>query len=182
MLFWSPWLARTSSIYLLILLWLCSFQIAHTFALTGNEVNPSPSHAVNDTHPGLLCSPFGLCEPCPAKELAEPFCQPFGNRRLMHCTDAKAPSPSHDSSHSEQPPSHTQPQHPQGETLAWESCGRIVKQERADFYEFVACNVLFAIVALAILFVRSKRLHAMQARQLAARIGIIRNRGNGGRR
>jgi hypothetical protein len=70
-------------------------------------------------------------------------------------------------------------QHPDGETPAWEACGRIVEQERADFLEFVACNVMFAGVALVILGIRSRRLHALQARQLAARIGMVRN-GPGG--
>lgn len=155
-----------------------------------------PHHAGNDTYPALLCSPFGICEPCPenavsrppysfalihhsTSQLEEPFCQPFGNRRLMHCANTTS---SEDTSGTSAPPSHTKSQHPQGEILAWESCGRIVGQERADFYEFVACNITFAIIALVVLFTRSKRLHAMQARQLAARIGIIRSGGNGGRR
>ena len=32
---------------------------------------------------------------------------------------------------------------------AWESCGRLVPKERADFFEFVLCNVIFAALALA---------------------------------
>lgn len=66
-----------------------------------------------------------------------------------------------------------------GELPAWESCGRIVSKERADFYEFVACNVAFALIALGVLFFRSRRMQVNQARQLAARIGLI--RGDGGR-
>lgn len=62
----------------------------------------------------------------------------------------------------------------QGETPAWESCGRIVEKERGDFYEFVACNIFIAMIATGVVFVRSKRLKAMQARQLAARIGLVR--------
>ncbi|KAI0938527.1 hypothetical protein AcV5_000190 [Taiwanofungus camphoratus] len=70
-------------------------------------------------------------------------------------------------------------QHPevgphQGEMPAWESCGRIVEKERADFFEFFACNFVIAAVALLVLFARSKRLQAMHARQLAARIGLVR--------
>lgn len=90
----------------------------------------------------------------------------------MHCVNVTAESPSDDQGHSSQ-------DHPKGQVPAWESCGRIVIQERADFYEFVACNVLFAVIALCVLFVRSKRIQALQARQLAARIGLI--RGNGRR-
>ncbi|KAG6866943.1 hypothetical protein C0991_003859 [Blastosporella zonata] len=72
-------------------------------------------------------------------------------------------------------------EHPEGETPAWESCGRIVSQERADFFEFVACNIVFASIALVVLFARSKRLRALQARQLAARIGVIRGTSAGQR-
>ena len=61
-----------------------------------------------------------------------------------------------------------------GEIPAWEACGRIVEKERGDFYEFLACNVAVAAVALVVLFARSKRLQAMHARQLAARIGLVR--------
>ncbi|KAI0053161.1 hypothetical protein FA95DRAFT_1674566 [Auriscalpium vulgare] len=137
------------------------------------------SRPANDS--ATLCRPFGPCEPCPSDALSEPFCQPFGNRRLVHCS-AQAPSslppdslpheplrpPSHDTSG----PPESQPQ--QGETPAWESCGRIVEQERADFLEFVACNVLFVGGALFLVLARTKRLRAQQARQLAARIGLVR--------
>jgi Jumping translocation breakpoint protein (JTB) len=64
-----------------------------------------------------------------------------------------------------------------GETVAWESCGRIVVQERADFWEFVACNLIFVCVALVLVLLRSKRMNAMHARQLAARIGLARGYG-----
>ena len=53
-------------------------------------------------------------------QLHEPFCQPFGNRRLLHCREADSPDVDKE-----------------GELLAWESCGRIVAKERADFFEFV---------------------------------------------
>ncbi|KAG6833051.1 hypothetical protein H0H87_012062 [Tephrocybe sp. NHM501043] len=125
-------------------------------------------------------------------QLSEPFCKPFGNRRLMHCVNATSSHPPmHDAPNSphDHPPhpgnidsdididfdlDNFKSEHPEGETPAWESCGRIVSQERADFFEFVACNVLFAAIALVVVFIRSKRLRALQARQLAARIGVIR--------
>ncbi|KAF7334278.1 hypothetical protein MSAN_02389400 [Mycena sanguinolenta] len=136
----------------------------------------------NELPTDLICTPAGDCEPCPADYLQEPFCQPFGSRRLMHCANGTAPPiPEHtawppildnrDTTTSipraaEQPHSHT------GETLAWAACGRIVRQERADFFEFVACNLLFAAFALFGVLTRSRRLRAIQARQLAARIGL----------
>lgn len=114
----------------------------------------------------------------------------------MHCmnitaTDGPSKTPSHQgtsSSHSSAdiPPTaaifdEESGQHPEGETLAWEACGRIVRQERADFYEFVAVNVLFTVISLAVLFVRSRRQQALQTRQLAARIGLVRSGGVGRR-
>jgi len=132
-----------------------------------------------------ICRPFGECEPCPQDALHEPFCQPFGNRRLMHCSP-NTTAPSIDADHSPTnypyptaaPESHaTQPpksRAPQGETPAWQSCGRIPAQERADFYEFFACNVAFAAGALAIALIRSRRVETRQARRLAARIGLVR--------
>ncbi|THU88902.1 hypothetical protein K435DRAFT_679004 [Dendrothele bispora CBS 962.96] len=156
---------------------LCFDQV---LAAQTNIKQPTPTPPGNDTHSGnqLVCEPFGFCEPCPPDALAEPFCQPFGNRRLMHCRNATTSTtsplpPSSNNVHihqsSRQPVSTTE-----GETPAWEACGRIVSQERADFYEFVGCNILFAVVSIVIVFLRSRRLHAMQARQLAARIGLIR--------
>ena len=93
----------------------------------------------------------------------------------MHCT------PDNDSATS----SSTQkqgghPPHPRskGEIPAWQPCGRIVSKERSDFFEFILCNALFAAGALALLFARSRRMEIMHARQLAARIGLV--RGGGG--
>ncbi|KAK7439404.1 hypothetical protein VKT23_017625 [Stygiomarasmius scandens] len=165
----SPTLATTTTIYIIFFAWLLCLGQVYAF-----QTQTQPTSPGNDTHSGnqLICEPFGLCEPCPPDALQEPFCQPFGNRRLMHCRNATSPS-SHDRDLHEGP---RQSQSlPLGETLAWEACGRIVGQERADFYEFVGCNLLFAVVSIVVVFLRSRRLHAMQARQLAARIGLIRS-------
>jgi hypothetical protein len=173
------------------------------------------SRLANDTE--SICRPFGECEPCPQQvvcctricfgsehdfifpsQLREPFCQPFGNRRLLHCLPPSRPSfpdPIHsDSNHIPHTSSVNHPPEPHsvdeslqhqhldgkllpGETVAWESCGRIVIQERADFWEFVACNMLFVCVALVLVFVRSRRMNTMHARQLVARIGLGRGYG-----
>ncbi|KAG9311721.1 hypothetical protein JVU11DRAFT_7960 [Chiua virens] len=123
-----------------------------------------------------VCLPFGECEPCPPDALHEPFCQPFGNRRLMHCTPNRTitlaePIPSYHPYPTDAPSTSSI----QGEIPAWQSCGRIVAKERADFYEFLACNLFFAMVALSIALVRSRRVEAIQARRLAARIGLTRS-------
>jgi hypothetical protein len=101
----------------------------------------------------------------------------------MHCTPPPLsleplPAPAHlgpppDPQHP--PPVHQEDQEEPVITLAWESCGRIVERERADYYEFVACNVVFVALALFLVVLRSKRLHALQTRHLAARIGLARS-------
>ena len=166
---------------------LCSsfqFALAQAPPPLSHDLHPPPR---NDTRqpPEVVCRPYGICQPCPKEELHQPFCQPFGNRRLMHCPTTTTTTPvdssltssshhggkPHRNSHTStmnHPPDHA------GETPAWESCGRIVAQEHADFWEFVACNVFFALVSLALVVVRSRRLHALQTRQLAARIGLAR--------
>ncbi|KAF7966099.1 hypothetical protein HWV62_40024, partial [Athelia sp. TMB] len=128
-----------------------------------------------------------------SQQLHEPFCKPFGNRRLLHCSTAPHSPPS--SPPPPRPPAkvpslhHLHANHGEnadtrfvtalGETPAWESCGRIVDVEQADFWEFVACNVALALVSLFVLFARSRRLQALRGRQLAARIGLIRGGGGG---
>ena len=125
-------------------------------------------------------------------QLKEPFCQPFGNRRLVHCVPAPTPHSSPSAIDSHTPLPNTIPHSPsndgsisfsntgshtdahKGEIPAWESCGRIVEKERGDFYEFLACNFAIALIAVGVVFFRSKQLQTMQARQLAARIGLVR--------
>ena len=140
----------------------------------------------------MTCRPFGLCEPCPEEsvrpnriptsfnsplanwpQLHEPFCQPFGNRRLMHCSPDNDPT-----TPSQQTDDHPPHSRIKGEIPAWQSCGRIVSKERSDYFEFILCNALFAAGALVILLTRSRRMEIMHARQLAARIGLV--RGGGG--
>lgn len=182
----------------MILLWLGLLQCS-----SAQDPKEPPAHPTHDNATNLICTPFGACEPCPADavcfplvlvhllpdiwaQLNQPFCRPFGNRRLVHCvnkTEAHTEfhstvshSNSHHKTHRSEPSSPSA-----GELLAWESCGRIVLKERADFYEFVACNVAFAIISFCILFFRSRRIQVMQARQLAARIGIFREERRGAR-
>ncbi|WVQ83268.1 hypothetical protein IAT38_005407 [Cryptococcus sp. DSM 104549] len=111
-------------------------------------------------HPAgdLVCRPFGECSPCPKDELDQPFCLPYGNRRLLHCIPAGTDKSSSASQG--------------GEVPAWEGCGKVVKKERQDFWEFVTANLLFLIVALTVLWARTSALATEQYRQLAARIGI----------
>ncbi|KAI0305249.1 hypothetical protein B0F90DRAFT_1177174 [Multifurca ochricompacta] len=185
----------TSTAPLLFLVTLCLSPVS-----VQRHVSP---RLANDTE--SICRPFGECEPCPHEVLREPFCQPFGNRRLLHCLPPPPLPPGPDSAHPDTSSNHnpdnlarpavvnyplgshaldsdSQHRHEdaellQGETIAWESCGRIVVQERADFWEFVACNLIFICIALVLVFVRSKRMNAAHARQLAARIGLSRGYG-----
>ncbi|SJL16177.1 uncharacterized protein ARMOST_19696 [Armillaria ostoyae] len=114
-------LSSPSLAYIMTLFLTCLFH-----AVSGQD--PPPSTPGNSSQPHMICQPFGVCEPCPSAALSQPFCQPFGNRRLMHCTEANT-SP-------EGTPPNTGTT-PEGEHLVWEPCGRIVGKERADFYEFI---------------------------------------------
>ncbi|WVF69772.1 hypothetical protein IAT40_004551 [Kwoniella sp. CBS 6097] len=122
---------------------------------------PSSKRPEYIAHPAgdLVCRPFGECEPCPEDELDQPFCFPFGNRRLLHCIPASSAEDAANGIHV-------------GEVPAWESCGKVIKTERQHFWEFVTANLLFLIVALTILWARTSALATEQYRQLAARIGI----------
>lgn len=65
----------------------------------------------------------------------EPFCQPYGNRRLLHCVPkgtahhdlhggTAGEGGKHSSLHEKEVP-------------AWEACGKVVLKERQDYWEFV---------------------------------------------
>ncbi|EKM75641.1 hypothetical protein AGABI1DRAFT_79588 [Agaricus bisporus var. burnettii JB137-S8] len=128
--------------------------------------------ALNTT---LVCTPFGACEPCPEEALHKPYCQPFGNRRLLQCKNS---TDLHDRPHYAQHPpsladSDSIPSVEEGAILAWKSCGRVVSTERADFFEFVAVNLLFLGVGVGIVIWRLRRMRLLHARQLAARIGLV---------
>ncbi|KAJ8582509.1 hypothetical protein M405DRAFT_561348 [Rhizopogon salebrosus TDB-379] len=154
--------ASTVMKLIFFLMVLCAVDIIHA-----QRVDPAPSQSVT-------CRPFGACEPCPQDALHEPFCHPFGNRQLMHCSNTTTTMP----------PDYPNPTSPSseapgslGETPAWQPCGRITAQERADFYEFVACNFFFAATTIGVALFRSRRIEAHQARRLAARIGLVRGGG-----
>ncbi|WWC59500.1 uncharacterized protein I303_102056 [Kwoniella dejecticola CBS 10117] len=125
---------------------------------TSTSTSKKPEYVA---HPAgdLVCRPFGECEPCPRDELDQPFCFPFGNRRLLHCIPSSSAEEAAKGNHV-------------GEVPAWEACGKVVRKERQDFWEFVTANLLFLIVALTILWARTSALATEQYRQLAARIGI----------
>ncbi|KAJ1302158.1 hypothetical protein OPQ81_000986 [Rhizoctonia solani] len=126
-----------------------------------------PNPVLGVTTDEVVCRPFGMCEPCPAEALNQPFCKPYGNRRLIHCIrKADIPKDTLDG----HLPDHALP----GETPAWESCGKVILQERADFNEFVLCNLGLAALSLGVLYAKVKKLTTMQYRQLAARIGLTR--------
>ncbi|KAF5351034.1 hypothetical protein D9756_008413 [Leucocoprinus leucothites] len=183
-------LSRPTSLILWLasLYTLCVAQLANNTNRTGN----------------LTCKPYGLCEQCPEEALHQPFCQPFGNRRLLHCrnttsfssisdsattaktdgeTNTNAPDPNTRPHYAQRPPSHPDfpaPPFREGDgdidkdtILAWESCGRVVSTERADFFEFVTVNLLFACVGIGIVVWRSRRMRLLHTRQLAARIGLV---------
>ncbi|EIW77031.1 hypothetical protein CONPUDRAFT_146145 [Coniophora puteana RWD-64-598 SS2] len=120
----------------------------------------------------ITCVPFGECEACPDDA-------PFGNRRLMHCSPVSQSTTNTSSNHTTTDSAPVRSGSPrlnngksatQGETPAWQSCGRIPSVERADFYEFFACNLFLALAAVLTVLVRTKLVQTRQARNVAARI------------
>ncbi|KZV76870.1 hypothetical protein PENSPDRAFT_645959 [Peniophora sp. CONT] len=137
-----------------------------------NPFGDTPSTPAAPKTEQPVCTPYGRCEPCPDDALKEPFCQPFGNRQLMHCTSSSPLSPSSPSA--DTPPTELDKSgNPvTGLVPAWASCGRIPARERADFWEFVGCNAFIAACALGAVIVRGRKISAMATRELAARIGV----------
>jgi len=164
----------------------------HRAAAPEDILLPPPNEGSHELDPGLqkpqsngtldtdvVCHPLGPCEPCPNDVMEEPYCQPFGNRRLVNCI----PRHIHDnlSSPDSQSSSSVHPgQNPDMPLPAYESCGRVTAVERADFFEFVLTNVIFAALALVGVLLRGERMRAVQARRLAARIGVGLRRASSG--
>lgn len=80
----------------------------------------------------------------------------------------------------------------QGEVPAWESCGKVIAKETESYWRFVVrflgtaspqqmlivflqtFNTLILILSIVVLLIRANKLAAIQYRELAARIGIVR--------
>ncbi|CAK9780972.1 hypothetical protein CC85DRAFT_307645 [Cutaneotrichosporon oleaginosum] len=145
-------LRRTRLVFIFVALALLALVSASPPHQPASPLAPRKKPYVAQPAEGYECTPFGVCEACPEDERHQPFCQPFGNRRLLHCKKAGGED--------------------KGVTPAWEACGKVIKKEQRDFYEFVTANVLLLMVCLTIFAVRTSALATQQYRQLAARIGI----------
>lgn len=166
---------------------------------TNNTLLEQRKYSYTEASGDLFCRPFGECEPCPKDERDQPFCRPFGNRRLVHCIpkgqadpqdpyaseiEVDIPTRRQESGSA----THSQKESPVlvggssrvidmgsvqlGEVPAWEACGKVLAIERAGYWEFVVINTLLLTLSLVVLLVRSNSLAAHQYKQLAARIGI----------
>ncbi|GAA5936410.1 uncharacterized protein JCM15063_001879 [Sporobolomyces koalae] len=60
--------------------------------------------------------------------------------------------------------------HQTDQGLYWEACPRVIKQEQSDYFEFVLCNLFFALAGLSVLLYRQRTLAGRQFGKLAARI------------
>jgi hypothetical protein len=68
----------------------------------------------------------------PSAQRNEPFCQPYGNRRLLHCV------PKGHAHHDITPAEGGELSNlHEKEIPAWEACGKVVLKERQDYWEFV---------------------------------------------
>ncbi|GAA5836461.1 hypothetical protein JCM3766R1_001602 [Sporobolomyces carnicolor] len=58
----------------------------------------------------------------------------------------------------------------QGSVDTFEACPKVVKREQSDYFEFVLCNLFFALAGLAVLLYRQRTLAGRQFGKLVARI------------
>lgn len=81
-----------------------------------------------------------------AFQKSEPFCQPYGNRRLLHCVPKGHLHhlEPHDPSLSEGEQQHEK------EIPAWEACGKVITMERNDYWEFVVSSSPSFVQALEV--------------------------------
>ncbi len=155
---------------------------------TNNTLLEQRKYSYTEASGDLFCRPFGECEPCPKDEVSQnmalqsfakgyltaihattfkrdqPFCRPFGNRRLVHCIpkgqadpqdpyaseiEVDIPTRRQESGSA----THSQKESPVlvggssrvidmgsvqlGEVPAWEACGKVLAIERAGYWEFV---------------------------------------------
>ncbi|KAH7092885.1 hypothetical protein BKA62DRAFT_64255 [Auriculariales sp. MPI-PUGE-AT-0066] len=168
------WLHTFSTRSLYLVLYLCLFII-----LCAAQEQPELPRASQG--PEFNCIQFGVCEKCPPAALHEPYCQPYGSRRLLHCTPRDEPPNNDDHGHIQAPGAAGGHKDNDGHTPAWESCGRTHAKEREEYWQFVLCNLFFTLLGLVLLFSRSQVVASMQARRLAARIGVRWNAGIGTR-
>ncbi|KAF8317222.1 hypothetical protein DL93DRAFT_2077462 [Clavulina sp. PMI_390] len=104
----------------------------------------SPASPIRRDEPDFAtCIDFGPCEPCPNELMGNLECKATGNRRIIQC----------------------------GVIGHWQACGKIVKVERWDYFEFLACNLVFAVAGVVVVFWRTRRLEELHYQNLAARIG-----------
>lgn len=85
-------------------------------------------------HGDMVCRPFGECEACPLDEIHQPFCHPYGNRRLVHCIPRRNAD---GSSSTDDNPYEGEHEQDAREVPAWESCGKVISTQTADYWEFV---------------------------------------------
>lgn len=130
------------------------------------------SSSIHHDNSSVVCRADGLCERCPESSVREPFCQPYGNRRLIKCLPLTPENERALEEAARLALSGKPVPHSLGETPAWEACGKVIAVERADYWEFVLCNAFFASFSLFVVLARGKQLAALQYRRLAARIGL----------
>ncbi|GAA97386.1 uncharacterized protein L969DRAFT_48607 [Mixia osmundae IAM 14324] len=138
-----------------------------------------------------VCKPLSACQTCTPDELHnDPACAPYGNKISLSCLYVPADADStlarkrrrkrdaqglaDESVDGEETESDTSidgeadeaskaiEQGLLGQVELDRPCARVVAKERADFGEFVLCNVAFALLGLGVLSFRQRSLAAQQ--------------------
>ncbi|KAG8853780.1 hypothetical protein FRB96_008035 [Tulasnella sp. 330] len=106
----------------------------------------------DDSASSVICRAEGLCERCPESSIHEPFCQPYGNRRLIKCLPNTEENARLMRQHAHDDGDEEQTTYNLGETPAWEACGKVIVLERADYWEFLVSFRAFVVVLLSRFF------------------------------
>ncbi|CAG8805516.1 14554_t:CDS:2, partial [Dentiscutata erythropus] len=119
-----------------------------TESLIQEQIHSVPEDCVTT---GECTYKFGECEPCrPLEDLAEEYCKEHGNKQEIICQW-------NDTS--------------KNDTRFFRACRRVIRLERAKYFEFQFVNIFIACISCAILFYRRQKLTADGYRRLARRIG-----------
>jgi len=140
-----------------------------TFSEAAQSQNSLSRPFVNANGVNVRCFPQTSCQPCRLAldtDVEDKSCEMTGNHFGIRCVPAesldhqRAPSPT---------------EFITGEYEVFVSCGKVASVERADYYEFLVCNLAFAVVGILVVFSRTRRIATLQYKNLMARIHRVRD-------
>jgi len=151
-------------------------QISHSNNLPpGYAIDPTKIPPLPPSHPSVLGSHLKFLEdPDPGKILSIPSPLPPLTADELDNTDDSGVwrRAAADEEDSDVEPAEVGEAEDVDWFVLYEPCTRVIAKERGDYWEFVWCNIFFAVVSVSLLYARKHELARRQFATLAARIGI----------